>query len=142
MAMCIKEFLGGNSLVDSEKYKFFASDLSEPAILKARTGIYSKMEVAGLSTERLNEFYKTNGSYQVNRKIRDLCVFATHNFKDPPFGKNLVSCRNVLIYMEPYLQKKAMTTFHYALNQKGFLLLGKSETTGGVPDLLLRLKKR
>jgi two-component system CheB/CheR fusion protein len=145
MAMCIKEFLGSNTLVNSEeRVQIFASDLSEPAILKARTGIYSKMEVAGLSTERLNEFFtKTDGSYQVNRKIRDLCIFATHNFlKDPPFGKlDLVSCRNVLIYMEPYLQKKAMTTFHYALNPKGFLLLGKSETTGGVPDLFASIEK-
>jgi two-component system CheB/CheR fusion protein len=145
MAMCLKEFLGSNTLVDSEeKVQIFATDLSAPAIIKARRGIYSKMEVAGLSTERLDEFFtKTNGSYQVNRKIRDLCVFATHNFlKDPPFGKlDLVSCRNVLIYMEPYLQKKAMTTFHYALNPKGFLLLGKSETTSGVPDLFASIEK-
>ncbi|MBC7745235.1 MAG: PAS domain-containing protein, partial [Flavobacterium sp.] len=67
----------------------------------------------------------------------NMCVFAHHNFlKVPPFGKmDCISCRNVLIYMEPYLQKKALTTFHYALNPKGLLLLGKSETTGGVPDL-------
>jgi two-component system CheB/CheR fusion protein len=66
-----------------------------------------------------------------------MCVFAIHNFlKDPPFGKiDLISCRNVLIYMEPYLQKKALTTFHYSLNPKGFLLLGKTETISGVPDL-------
>jgi two-component system CheB/CheR fusion protein len=66
-----------------------------------------------------------------------MCVFAMHNFlKDPPFGKmDLISCRNVLIYMEPYLQKKALTTFHYALNEKGFLLLGKSETISAVPEL-------
>ena len=65
-----------------------------------------------------------------------MCVFATHNFlKDPPFAKiDLISCRNVLIYMEPFLQKKAFTIFHYALNEKGFLLLGKSETTGSSSD--------
>ena len=73
-----------------------------------------------------------------------MCVFAVHNFlKDPPFGKmDFISCRNVLIYMEPYLQKKALTTFHYSLNPKGFLLLGKSETTSGVPDLFACRKKR
>ena len=145
MAICIKEFLGNNTVVDAEKrVQIFATDLSKPAITKARNGIYSKMEVAGLSTERLNEFFtKTNGRYQVNRQIRDLCVFATHNFlKDPPFGKmDLVSCRNVLIYMEPYLQKKALTTFHYALSPKGFLLLGKSETTSGVPDFFASIEK-
>ena len=144
-AMCIKEFLGSNSSYDAEeKVQIFATDLSERAIVKARSGIYTKIEVASLNPERLNEFFtKINGSYQVNRQIRDLCVFAIHNFlKDPPFGKmNLVSCRNVLIYMEPYLQKKALTTFHYALNPIGFLLLGKSETTGGVPDLFAPTEK-
>ncbi|WP_309614847.1 chemotaxis protein CheB [Flavobacterium sp.] len=144
MAICLKEFLGSNSFDSEERVQIFATDLSERAILKARTGIYTKLEVVGLAPERLNIFFtKTNGSYQVNRQIRDLCVFATHNFlKDPPFGKmDLVSCRNVLIYMEPYLQKKALTTFHYALNPKGFLLLGKSETTSGVPDLFAATEK-
>ncbi|TVR20006.1 MAG: PAS domain-containing protein [Balneolaceae bacterium] len=72
-----------------------------------------------------------------------MCVFAVHNFlKDPPFGKmDLISCRNVLIYFEPYLQKKALTTFHYVLNPDGFLLLGKSETTSGVPDLFSEVAK-
>ena len=144
-AICLKEFLGSNSSFDSEeRVQLFATDLSERAIIKARTGIYSKLEVAGLLPERLNEYFtKNNGGYQVNRQIRELCVFATHNFlKDPPFGKmDLVSCRNVLIYMEPYLQKKALTTFHYALNPKGFLLLGKSETTSGVPDLFATTEK-
>ncbi len=61
-----------------------------------------------------------------------MCVFARHNFlKDPPFAKmDFISCRNVLIYMEPFLQKKAFTTFHYALNEKGFLLLGKIRNGG------------
>jgi two-component system CheB/CheR fusion protein len=139
IAICFKEFLGSlSSTGPEERVQIFATDLSEPAIAKARMGIYTKIELAGISIERLNEFFtKTNGSYQVNRQLRDMCVFASHNFlKDPPFGKmDLISCRNVLIYMEPYLQKKALTTFHYALNPKGFLLLGKSETTAGVPDL-------
>ncbi|WP_317172410.1 CheR family methyltransferase, partial [Salinimicrobium oceani] len=66
-----------------------------------------------------------------------MCVFSLHNFlKDPPFGKmDIISCRNVLIYLQPYLQKKALTTFHYALKKEGFLLLGKSEATGNAPDL-------
>ena len=139
-AMCFKEFLGD----DHERIQIFGTDLSEPAITKARTGIYEKSEVDGMSPERLKEFFtKNNGGYQVNKSIRDMCVFAHHNFlKDPPFGKmDCISCRNVLIYMEPYLQKKALTTFHYALNPKGFLLLGKSETTGGVPDLFAAVEK-
>jgi two-component system CheB/CheR fusion protein len=132
--MCIREFLGENR----QRVQIFATDLSETAISKARIGIYTKNELSNVSGERLERFFtRVNGSYQVNKVLREACVFAVHNFvKDPPFGKiDLISCRNVLIYMEPYLQKKALTTFHYSLNPKGFLLLGKSETTSGVPEL-------
>jgi two-component system CheB/CheR fusion protein len=120
--------------------QIFATDISEPAIAKARAGIYLKTDVEGLTPQHLKEFFtKTNGSYQAKKSIRDMCIFAAHNFlKDPPFGKmDFISCRNVLIYMEPYLQKKALTTFHYSLNSKGFLLLGQSETTSGVPELFV-----
>lgn len=140
VAMCFKEFLVHNE----GKVQIFATDISEPAITKARSGIYSKNDIEGLTPQRLREFFtKTNDSYQLNRQIRDMCVFAVHNFlKDPPFGKmDFISCRNVLIYMEPYLQKKALSTFHYSLNPKGFLLIGKSETTGGVPDLFVPAAK-
>jgi len=133
MAICLREFMA-----DNKRVQIFATDLSEPAIAKARAGIYTKRDVESVSSERLNEFFtKTNGNYLVNKSIRDMCVFAVHNFlKDPPFGKmDFISCRNVLIYMEPYLQKKALTTFHYSLNPKGFLLLGKTETISGVPEL-------
>ncbi len=136
IAICLKEYFGDNQRM----VQIFATDISEPAISKARRGMYKKSELNGVSTQRLDEFFtKNKGNYQVNKNVRDMCVFAVHNFlKDPPFGKmDLISCRNVLIYMEPYLQKKALTTFHYALNPKGFLLLGKSETTSGVPDLFV-----
>lgn len=134
LAMCFKEYLGDNH----EKVQIFATDLSEPAIAKARMGIYSKNEVSDVSPQRLKAFFvKKNDNFQLNKQIRDMCVFAVHNFlKDPPFSKiDFISCRNVLIYMEPYLQKKALTTFHYSLNPKGLLLLGKSETVSSVPAL-------
>ncbi|MFP5042191.1 chemotaxis protein CheB [Parasediminibacterium sp. JCM 36343] len=134
IAIALKQFLG----TGEERVQIFATDLNPQAIAKARTGIYGKSELDGLSTQQLKDFFtKTDGGYQVNKQIRDMCLFAAHNFlKDPPFGKvDFISCRNVLIYMEPYLQKKALTTFHYALNPKGILLLGKSETSTGVPDL-------
>jgi two-component system CheB/CheR fusion protein len=138
-AISLQEFFANNSFKDKvEQVQIFATDLSETAIEKARLGVYSKIELESMSPKRLSDFFtKINGSYQVNRPIRDMCVFASHNFVvDPPFGKmDLISCRNVLIYMEPYLQKKALTTFHYALNPQGYLLLGKSETTGCVPEL-------
>lgn len=140
IAICFKEFLGENQ----QRVQIFATDLSETAIAKARIGIYTKNEVDDITPQRLHEFFtKTNGSYQVNKDIRDMCVFAIHNFlKDPPFGKiDFIGCRNVLIYMEPYLQKKALTTFHYSLNPNGFLLLGKSETTSSVPDLFASVIK-
>jgi len=124
--------------------QIFASDLSEPSIARARSGLYSPKEVSGLSETLLQRYFvKTNGSYQVSKQIRDICVFATHNFlKDPPFAKmDLVSCRNVLIYMDPFLQKRALTTFHYALNEDGYLLLGNSETVAPAADLFTVVAK-
>ena len=142
IAICLKEFLGDSPFLCGSGrggvVQIFATDISEPAIAKARAGIYTKSDAEGLTPQRLQEFFtKNNGGYQANKSIRDMCVFAVHNFlKDPPFGKmDFISCRNVLIYMEPYLQKKALTTFHYSLNPKGFLLLGKSETTSSVQEL-------
>jgi two-component system, chemotaxis family, CheB/CheR fusion protein len=134
MAICLSEFLNSHSSIRSDKrVQIFASDINEPAIDKARSGIYTKAELEGVSEKRLGEFFtKNNDQYKVKRQIRDMCVIAYHNFlKDPPFGRlDLISCRNVLIYMEPYLQKRTFITFHYALNQKGFLMLGKSESVG------------
>ncbi|HEY5391577.1 MAG TPA: chemotaxis protein CheB, partial [Hanamia sp.] len=115
------------------RVQIFATDVSEKAIAIARKGIYDKRQLEGVSDTRLQHFFtRIDGHYQVQKNIRDMCVFGTHNFlKDPPFAKiDLVSCRNVLIYMDPVLQKKALNTFHYSLNEKGFLLLGKSETIG------------
>ncbi len=140
IAMCLKEFLGDSH----ERVQIFATDISVPAIAKARTGMYKKGEIDKVSDERLKEYFtKTDGGFRINKELRDMCVFAVHNFlKDPPFGKiDFVSCRNVLIYMEQYLQKKAFSTFHYALNPHGYLLLGKSETSNSMPDLFLSIVK-
>ena len=135
-AICLTEYLGKNAC--ALKIQIFASDISEPSIAKARSGIYSKAEVHGISKDRLETYFtKVDGDYHVNKSIRDLCLFANHNFlKDPPFAKvDLISCRNVLIYLQTYLQKKAFSTFHYALNEKRFLILGKSENIGNNSDL-------
>ncbi len=124
--------------------QIFASDISEPAIAKARTGTYFKSELKNVPESLLKKYFvNVSDGYQVNRQIRDMCVFAHHDFlKDPPFAKmSLVSCRNVLIYMDTFLQRKALTTFHYALKDKGFLFLGKSETTGVVPELFAPFSK-
>ena len=135
-AICLQEELGDKAA--AMKIQIFATDISEIAIAKARTGIYSQTELNGLSPSRLQQFFtKLDGNYQVNKIIRDMCVFAHHNLlKDPPFSKiDLVSCRNVLIYLEPVLQKRALTTFHYSLNEDGYLMLGKSETIGNNTDI-------
>lgn len=140
IAICLSEYLGDQS----DRVQIFASDLSEQAIAKARTGLYTKADVSGVSAKRLQEFFtKTQGGYHINKSVRAMCVFASHNFlTDPPFSKlDFISCRNVLIYMSTYLQKKVLTSFHYALNPGGFLLLGKSETSGGVPDLFATVAK-
>lgn len=136
IAICLSEYLG-DKIVDF-KVQIFATDISERSIAKARTGIYAKKEMGGLSAQQVVKYFtKVNGGYHVNKAIRDMCVFACHNFlKDPPFAKmSLISCRNVLIYMETFLQKRALTTFHYALNQHGYLLLGNSETTAPAAEL-------
>jgi two-component system CheB/CheR fusion protein len=136
MAICLQEQLGDKA--SAMKLQIFATDISEIAINKARTGIYNQNELAGISSSRLQQFFvKLDGSYQVTKTIRDMCVFAHHNLlKDPPISKiDLVSCRNVMIYLEPVLQKRALTTFHYSLNEGGYLMLGKSESIGGNTDI-------
>lgn len=136
LAICIQEHLGDSAY--SRKIQIFATDISETAIAKARSGIYKQSELGGLSTQQILQFFnKLDGNYQVNKALRDMCVFAHHNLlKDPPFSNlDLVSCRNVLIYLDPVLQKRALSTFHYGLNEYGYLMLGKSESVGGSADL-------
>ncbi len=142
IVMCLHEYLGERAA--AAKIQVFATDISEMAIAKARTGIYKKNEMTGLSDGRQKQFFiSKDGGFQLNKPIRDTCVFAYHNFlKDPPFARiDLISCRNSLIYMEPNLQKKALTTFHYSLCEKGFLLLGKSETSSQAADLFIAFDK-
>jgi two-component system, chemotaxis family, CheB/CheR fusion protein len=138
VAICLQEQLGDKAT--AMKIQIFATDVSETAIAKARTGIYGQNELDGISPSRLQQFFvKMDGTYQVSKTIRDMCVFAHHNLlKDPPFSKiDLVSCRNVMIYLEPVLQKRALTTFHYSLVEDGFLMLGKSESIGSNTDIFI-----
>ncbi|HEX6882429.1 MAG TPA: chemotaxis protein CheB [Planctomycetota bacterium] len=112
----------------------FATDINPACIQKARAGVFSKEAVRGLSSDRLRRFFvPADGGFHVSRAIRDMCVFAVHNLlSDPPFsGLDLVSCRNLLIYLEPAAQKRVIALLHYALKPVGFLLLGGSESVGG-----------
>ena len=143
IAICLHEYLAMLNLA-ATKIQIFASDISEKAIKIARTATYSTADVNKVSENQLATYFtKNNSGYDVNKLIRDMCVFAPHNFlKDPPFAKmDFVTCRNVLIYMDTFLQKKAFSTFHYSLKENGFLLLGKSETIGTSSDLFLQVNK-
>ncbi|MDB6034258.1 MAG: cheBR, two-component system, chemotaxis family, CheB/CheR fusion protein [Verrucomicrobiales bacterium] len=118
--------------------RLFGTDVSEPVLEKARVGLYTPNLVQDLSPERLKRFFvKEEGGFRICKPLRDLCVFARHNvLSDPPFSRmHLLSCRNVMIYLEPVLQKKLIPIFHYALNPSGCLLLGSSETIGTFSDL-------
>ena len=115
-------------------FQIFATDLSDPGSLeRARAGLYPESIEAELTPERLHRFFtKEDHLYRIDKTIRDSCVFARQNLTvDPPFSRmDLISCRNVLIYMSPALQRRVLPTFHYALNVPGFLVLGSSETVG------------
>ena len=119
--------------------QIFATDLSDPpALEKARAGVYPETIEAEVSSERLRRFFhKQDHVYRVQKTLRDMCVFARQNVtSDPPFSHvDLISCRNVLIYLASPLQKRVLPTFHYALNEPGFLLLGSAETVGDNGDL-------
>lgn len=110
--------------------QIFGTDLSESAIQKARIGFYKESISSEVSEVRLRRFFhKVPEGYQISKSIRDMCVFACQNvFSDPPFSRmDLISCRNVLIYLSPVLQTKVIPIFHYALKDGGFLLVGNTE---------------
>ena len=110
--------------------QIFGTDLSETAIRVARAGIYKDPIAADVSPTRLRRFFtKVDGGYQISKTVRDMCIFAVQNvFNDPPFSRmDLVSCRNVLIYLSQTLQRRVIPIFHYALNPTGFLMVGNTE---------------
>src|SRR5664280_167797 len=121
------------------KVQIFATDIDSRAIVKARTGVFSSTVSIDISSERLKRFFTQDSSdnYHIQKKIRDMIVFSEQDIiKDTPFSKlALLSCRNVLIYMDRKLQKKLIPLFHYALNKDGFLFLGPSETLGEFENL-------
>jgi len=124
--------------------QIFATDISESAIQKARSGVYPASIERHVSKERLKRFFsKVDGGYKISKGIRELCLFSKHDVtSDPPFAKlDLVSCRNMLIYFSASLQKRVLPIFHYALKYDGFLWLGKSESTGGTSEFFSPVDK-
>ncbi|MEM9003209.1 MAG: CheR family methyltransferase [Cyanobacteria bacterium P01_F01_bin.86] len=136
IAMCLLENL--DSLVISPTIQIFGTDLNDQAIEEARAGFYRKSRMEGVVPERQRRFFvEVPGGYQVNKSVRELCIFAQQDLgSDPPFSDlDLVSCRNVLIYFKPHLQKRVLSIFHYSLKSTGFLILGNSESVGNTSDL-------
>lgn len=132
VAMLFRE--KADELQGAPDIQVFASDLDEHALAFGRHGIYPAAIEADVSDERLGRFFAKQGShYQVNRELRDRVLFASHNLlKDPPFSKlDLVTCRNLLIYLNRDLQEKAFRIFRYALRPGGYLFLGSAETVSG-----------
>ncbi len=144
IAICLLEFLADRTSQPS--IQIFATDISEIAIDKARSGTYAENQMVDVSPERRRKFFHPveHGGYQISKSVRELCVFARQNLgSDPPFSNlDLISCRNVLIYLGDLLQKRIMPIFHYSLNPTGFLLLGTSESTGKYSDLFTLIEKK
>ncbi|WP_309139781.1 CheR family methyltransferase [Siccirubricoccus sp. G192] len=125
--------------------QIFATDIDDRAIEAARAGLYLGAIASDLSAERLERnFVKEDGNYRVAKGLREMCLFSTHDLvKDPPFSRlDLISCRNLLIYFEPQLQHRVLTTFHYALRSGRHLFLGPSEGTTAQVHLFAPLDKQ
>ncbi|HET7442804.1 MAG TPA: chemotaxis protein CheB, partial [Terriglobales bacterium] len=151
IAICLLEYLWESArkeawgVIANKALQIFATDISEDALDRARSGLYTEAAVADVSSARLSRFFvKIDGGYQINKSIRDMCIFARQDVtRDPPFSNlDLISCRNLLIYLGPVLQKRVIPTFHYALKPNGYLLLGGSESLGAFSDHFNLIEKK
>src|SRR5213595_273947 len=143
LAICILETLGRGP--SKMRVQIFGTDLSESVIEHARLGIYSSAIEKDVSPVRLKRFFvKRDSTYQIHRSVRDICTFARQNIcADPPFSRlDLISCRNVLIYLSPDLHKRCIPQFHYALNPGGYLILGPAESVGLYDELFKLVDKK
>jgi len=143
IAITLLEYL--QQRASSVPIQIFGTDVSDTALEKARVGLYSESSLSGVSATRLRQFFvRADGGYRITKAVREMCVFARQDItKDPPYSRlDLVTCRNVLIYMEPVLQKKVMTVLHYALNPHGFLVLGRSESISGFSELFTTVGRK
>ena len=136
IAICLMEYLGEKAA--HHRIQLFGTDISDSAIEKARAGLFSAKIARQIPPERLERHFNLiDGHYQINRRIRDLCIFSRHDLvRDPPFSRlDMVSCRNLLIYLDTTLQKQVIPRFHYALRPTGFLILGESESISTYSEL-------
>ncbi|HEY9421984.1 MAG TPA: CheR family methyltransferase, partial [Thermoanaerobaculia bacterium] len=143
IAILLREHMAG--LEAPPQVQVFATDIDAQALNVARQAWYPESIASQVSPERLERFFVQHGNmYQVSREVREMCLFSTHNLiSDPPFSRlDLISCRNLLIYLEGELQRKILALCHYALRPGGFLFLGPSETVTGKPELFRTLDKK
>ena len=143
LAMALDDFLATQVL--RPQVKVFATNVNQRAIERARPGLYGESVAASVPPDYLTRFFaKVEGGYQVATAIREQCIFATHDLtSDPPFSHlDLISCRNLLIYLGPVLQKRVIPTLHYALAPRGYLVLGASETVGNHGELFDVIDKK
>ncbi len=142
LAMIFKEALDRQKPHRAVSLQIFATDLDRDAIDKARQGVYPANIAADVSEQRLARFFvQDDRGYRVGKEIREMVIFATQNLvMDPPFTKlDVLTCRNLLIYVDPELQRKLVPLFHYSLNPGGILMLGSSETVGTTTHLFVGL---
>lgn len=145
LAIIFKEVLEKAKENKQISLQIFATDLDNGAIEQARKGIYPANIVTDVSEGRLSRFFvKTDDYFRVNAEIREMLVFAPQNvIKDPPFTKlDILTCRNMLIYMDTDLQKKLLSLFHYSLNKNGILILGSAETNGDNKELFTTIDSK
>src|ERR1051326_3894838 len=143
VAMLLAEH--ADALPSPPALQIFATDIDEDALAAGRMGVYPHTIAADVSPERLKRFFLTEGSYyRVRRELREMVLFAPHNIlRDPPFSKlNLVSCRNLLIYINRNMQERVLEVFHFALKPGGYLFLGSSESAEGLSDLFTPTVKK
>ena len=143
IAILVREYMDGLSAVP--RVQIFATDIDEAALAVARMARYPEPLLDGLSEARRQRFFiSDSASFAVRSEVRELCVFSPHSvFRDPPFSRmDLVSCRNLLIYLGPEIQNRIIPTFHYALNPGGYLFLGSSEGISQHADLFATVDKK
>jgi two-component system, chemotaxis family, CheB/CheR fusion protein len=143
LAMLVDEAI--ETLNKQVRFKIFATDIDKEALEKATAGIYPETIANNISTERLQRYFvRKEQSYQIIRKLREKLLFAPHDLtKDAGFTRmNLISCRNVLIYMQPQLQQQVLRNLHFSLLPKGVLFLGEAETLGDIEEEFKPLHKK
>lgn len=139
--VCAERMLG---TIDEPRLQIFATDIDATAIAKAREGVYTLNDAADVSPERLRRFFTLEGeNFRIRQEIRESVLFANHNvLRDPPFSRlDLVTCRNILIYLDHAAQKRVLETLHFALNSGGYLFLGTSESIDGANSLYIPVNR-